>query len=132
MPENRQLLLLYASLVIQEKLRFISFWFTYLWIYTYFTNRINSRLDLNFFKGCMTMKLTLPIIRYIPSPGDLPLNCYGFSHNFWRFWLPMPKFFFLGQIVLLNYVLQNILCKLCVSALCMLLYTVIFMRVGLW
>ena len=40
MPENRQLLLLYASLVIQEKLRFISFWFTYLWIYTYFTNRI--------------------------------------------------------------------------------------------
>ena len=104
---------------------------TYEYIHTYFTNRINSRLDLNFFKGCMTMKLTLPIIRYIPSPGDLPLNCYGFSHNFWRFWLPMPKFFFLGQIVLLNYVLQNILCKLCVSALCMLLYTVIFMRVGL-
>ena len=101
-------------------------------IYTYFTNWINSRLDLNSFKGYMTMKLTLPIIRYIPSPGDLPLNCYGFSHNFWWFWLPMPKFFFLGQIVLLNYVLQNILCKLCVSALCMLLYTVIFMRVGLW
>ena len=121
MPENRQLLLLYASLVIQENCVLSAFIYlpTYEYIPTYFTNRINSRLDLNFFKGCMTMKLTLPIFRYIPSPGDLPLNCYGFSHNFWRFWLPMPKFFFLGQIALLNYVLQNILCKLCL--LCMLL-----------
>ena len=27
----------------------------------------------------------------VGSPRDLLLNCYGFSHNFWWFWL--PKFF---------------------------------------
>ena len=41
MPENRQLLLTTVCFTCYtRKLRFISFWFTYLWIYTYFTNRI--------------------------------------------------------------------------------------------
>ena len=125
MPENRQLLLTTVCFTCYTRKT------AFYQLLVYLLMNIYILYKQNFFKGCMTMKLTLPIIRYIPSPGDLPLNCYGFSHNFWRFWLPMPKFFFLGQIVLLNYVLQNILCKLCVSALCMLLYTVIFMRVGL-
>ena len=52
--------------LLYKKTAFYQLLFTYLlmniYLSTYFTNRINSRLDLNFCKGCMTMKLTLPIL----------------------------------------------------------------------